>query len=320
MRDAVKGYVLCFTAVTTWAFSELTVKLLQDGVGPITLSFYRFLFGGLIVVFLMVLTKKTKGTWLFVKKNSTLLSIASMVTLGISNMIYFTGVTLVGNPGVSAALYTTYPLYISIYGIFILNERSNILLKILGFFIGFFGATILLTDFNFALLFQPDKILGNVLLLLSAGIWGFYSVLGKKLCQINPEIDDVQLKYTGLSNLLACVPIAFFLPFSGEIGDFFQHTAVEWLLILFMGFVITGLSLYIFFIGVQKIEVAHGISLSLLKPVLATIFSFIILGVTPPIALYVSIPIVSVAVLLINKRDKNLISGEKSDCVPAPES
>nr|MDO8115627.1 DMT family transporter [Candidatus Sigynarchaeota archaeon] len=307
MNERLKGYVLCLLAVISWSLSEITVKLLQGGVGPITLSFYRFIFGGLIVLALLVMLRKTKGTKSLLVKNKGLFFLSSVIAFGISNMIYFVGIQFT-YANVGAAIYTTYTLFITIYGIFILNERTNIPLKIVGCIIGFSGAAILITNFNLTLFLEPDKILGNMLLLLAAAVWGFYSVLGKKIFINNPGIPDVQLKFTALSNLLAAVPIVVVLPFTAEVSDFFQHTPTEWGLVLFLGFVLTGLSLFIFFVGLRWIEVSHGISMSLLKPVFATIFAFPILGEIPTPALLVSIPMVAVAVLLINRHDKTKIS------------
>ncbi len=301
MNERLKGYVLCLLAVISWSLSEITVKLLQGGVGPVSLSFYRFIFGGLIVLALLVLLGKTKGTWTLLVKNKGLFFLSSVIAFGISNIIYFVGIQFT-YANVGAAIYTSYTLFITIYGIFILKEKTNVPLKVVGCIIGFSGAAVLITNFDITLFLEPDKILGNVLLLLAAAVWGFYSVLGKKIFITNPGVPDVQLKFTAVSNLLAAIPVIILLPFTGEAVDFFQHTPTEWGLVLFLGFVLTGLSLFIFFVGLRWIEVSHGISMSLLKPVFATVFAFPILGEVPTPALLVSIPMVAVAVLLINRR------------------
>jgi len=262
------------------------------------------------------------------KRNWVLFILSSVIALGISNMIYFIALQFV-QANVGSALYTTYPIFISIYGIFILDERSSLKRKALGYTIGFFGTFILLLNVNFSLIFTPAAFgsdlftkfsalldlsnVGNVMLVVAAALWGLYSVLGKKISVLNPDTKDSQLKVSALSNLLACVPnfiVILFMPSSSSdaIGLLLVHLPEAWILILIMGFIITGLAYYAFFIGVKKIEVTKGISLSLLKPVLVTIFALVILSnETVPSALFVSIPLVSVAVLLINSQGKEPI-------------
>jgi DME family drug/metabolite transporter len=312
MRASTKGYILCFLGVFCWSFSEIIVWLLKSppgspdiGVGPISLSFYRFFFGGIFLLVIMVARKDLTGFGELIKKNPLLMLLSSVVGLGVSNMIYFIGISLYGTEApVGAALYTSYTLFIGIYSIFILNERTNIPLKIVGFVVGFLGIIILLTNFNFAIILQPNKITGNILLVLAGAIWGFYSVLGKKIFRKNPEIKNVDIKFTIWSFFLSCIPIAITLPFSGEIPDFLQHTAAEWALVAFLAIVSSGIGLYIFFVGVKSIDVSHGISFSLLKPIIAAFFAFILLGQVIPGAMWVSVPLVSAAVLLINRKPK----------------
>lgn len=327
MQERLKGLLFCFFAVLCWSFSEITVRLLKSSssCGPITLSFFRFFLGGLFLFGIIVAKGSLEGTWYFLKRNWVLFTLSSVFALGISNMIYFLALQFV-QANIGSALYTTYPIFISIYGIFILDERSSLKRKALGYAIGFFGTFILLVNVNFSLIFNPaafgsDLItkfsalfdlsnVGNVMLVVAAALWGFYSVLGKKISLLNPDTRDSQLKFSAFSNLLACIPnfiVILFMP-SGSpnsIDLLFVHLPSEWILILIMGFIITGLAYYAFFIGVKKIEVTKGISLSLLKPVLVTIFSLVILSnEAVPSALFVSIPLISAAVLFINTQGK----------------
>jgi len=325
MQAQLKGYLLCFFAVFSWSFSEITVRLLKNSTdcGPITLSFFRFLLGGLFLFGILIAKGSFSGTWTYFKQNWKLTVFSSVVGLGISNMIYFEALQFV-QANIGSALYTTYPIFISIYGIFLLDERSSLRRKAIGYAIGFFGTFVLMINVNFSLLLTPVAFgndfvskfsalfdmsnVGNVMLVVAAAIWGLYSVLGKKLCTCDAK--DPQLKFSAVSNLLACVPIFVVMLFEppnspNSIKLMFSHSAGEWALILVMGFIITGLAYYAFFLGVKKIEVTRGISLSLLKPVMVTFFAlFILTSESVPSAIFVSIPLVSIAVLLINTQGK----------------
>ena len=220
MDEERKGYLMCFFGVFTWSFSEIVVKLLQGGVGPVSLSFHRFFFGALFLLLIMVFQKDLNGTIKIVKDHPFLAILASMLGLGISNIIYFIGLHYT-QANIGAALYSTYPLFISIYAIFILGERTNLPQKFLGYIIGFIGMFILITNFQLGLLFKPENIIGNVLLVLAAAIWGFYSILGKKIFKLeNGAIPNIEIKWTAISFLLSCVPIIIILPFTGETESF----------------------------------------------------------------------------------------------------
>jgi drug/metabolite transporter (DMT)-like permease len=304
MKETFKGYLLCFLGVFTWSFSEIMVKLLQRSatpVGPISLSFLRFFFGGLFLLLIILLKKDTKDLFSFLRKqkNCLLMLFSGMVALGISNIIYFVGLQST-HANIGSAIYTTYTIFISIYSIFLLNERTNLPLKFIGYAIGFIGVSILITNF-LNLIIDLAHLLGNLLLLLAAAIWAFHSVTGKMLFLSLPEIKNIEIKFTTLAFFLACVPISIALVFSPEINTFFLYSFNDWIIIMLLAIISTGFGLFIFFVGIKKIEVSRGISMALLKPIIATVFAFLILGEIPTIALLISIPLIAIAILLINR-------------------
>lgn len=303
MREITKGYLTCFFGVFTWSFSEVFVKLLQGGVGPISLSFLRFFIGGLFLIPLMMIQKDLKGVGGLVKRNLKILLIASMIGLGISNIIYFLGVQM-SQANIGAALYSTYPIFINIYSIFILNERSNLKMRTIGYLVGFLGMAILITNFQLGLLFQSEDLIGNLLIVLGGAIWAIYSVLGKKIFRAEKGITNIEIKFTMISFLLASLPVFIILLFTNELQGFLQYSGFEWSIVLILACFSTGFGLFIFFIGVRKLDISQGMSMALLKPIMAAIIAFIILHEMPTPALIVSIILVSVAVLLINRPSK----------------
>ncbi len=305
MDERQQGYLLCFFGVFTWSFSEIIgKKLLENNVGPVSISFLRFFWGAIFLIILLGTQRDFRDIKTISKKYLLLILVASILGLGISNIFYFWGIDFT-QANIASAIYTSYPMFATLYAILLLRERSNIPLKTLGFIIGFFGTTILITDFHFELLFSPQYIVGNLLLLLAAAMFGIHSVVGKKIFGGEKDVTNLEMKYNMLTLFLACIPMLLILPFlPGEFGTFFQYNAFSWVLIFILGFISTGFGLFIFFKGIKKIEVSQGISLALLKPILASLFAFIILGELPTIALVVSIGLVSLGVLLINKKPK----------------
>ena len=301
--ESFKGYLIIIIGVFTWSFSEIIVKLLQGSVGAISLSFFRYFIGGLFLLSILVIKRDLSGIIKMVKEIWPLLLISSCFALGIGNAIYFVGVTNT-KANIAATIYTTYPMWITFYSIFILNEKSNLKLKFIGIVIGLIGIAILMTNFNITEIFSPQNLFGNFLVLLGSIIWSFYSVLGKKI-QINEkETSNIALKFCMVSSFLASITIFIILIFTPEIESFMNYSFESWLWISFLGVVPSGLGTFLLFEGIKRIEVSKGMSLAFCKPIFATILAFFILNELPTIALLISISLVIASIILINKNPR----------------
>ena len=301
--ESLKGYLIIIIGVFTWSFSEIIVKLLQGSVGAISLSFFRYFIGGLFLLFILVIKRDLSGIIKMVKENWPLLLISSCFALGIGNAIYFVGVTNT-KANIAATIYTTYPMWITFYSIFILNEKSNLKLKFIGIGIGLIGIAILLTNFNIAEIFSPQNLFGNFLVLLGSIIWSFYSVLGKKIQIKEFSTSNIALKFCMMSSFLASLTIFIILIFTPELETFMNYSFESWLWISFLGIVPSGLGTFLLFEGIKRIEVSKGMSLAFCKPIFATILAFFILNELPTIALLISISLVIASIILINKNPR----------------
>jgi len=301
--ESLKGYLIIIIGVFTWSFSEIIVKLLQGSVGAISLSFFRYFIGGLFLLFILVIKRDLSGIIKMVKENWPLLLISSCFALGIGNAIYFVGVTNT-KANIAATIYTTYPMWITFYSIFILNEKSNLKLKFIGIGIGLIGIAILLTNFNIAEIFSPQNLFGNFLVLLGSIIWSFYSVLGKKIQIKEFSTSNIALKFCMVSSFLASITIFIILIFTPELKTFMNYSFESWLWISFLGIVPSGLGTFLLFEGIKRIEVSKGMSLAFCKPIFATILAFFILNELPTIALLISISLVIASIILINKNPR----------------
>lgn len=302
-KEVINGYALIIISVFTFSCSEIIVKLLQDSISALSLSFYRFFFSGLFLLLVLIVMKDLKGIWLMIKRNWLLFLLGSSFAWGVSNIIYFIGIENT-QANIGATIYTTYPIWITIYSFFILNEKNNMKLKIAGISIGLLGVIILLTNFNFSELINIEHLFGNVLVLIGSITWGFYSVLGKKIQLKESETFNNALKFTMISSFFAMIPVFIILMLTPELGTLFAHDARDWFLILFLSVISTGLGLFLLFVGLKRVEVSKGMSLAFLKPIFATILAFFLLNETPTIILIFSICLVIASILLINRKNK----------------
>ena len=302
IEKKTQGYLIIIIAVFTWSFSEIIVKL--TNVGAFSLSFFRFFIASIFLLLLLVFKNDLRGILTIIKKNWILLLFSSCFALGISNVIYFVGINNT-QANIGATIYTSYPIWITIYSIFILNERSNLKLKFIGIFLGMTGITILLTDFNIIGIISLDNLLGNSLVLTGSIIWGLYSVLGKKIQLNEPDISNCDLKFSLISVFLASLPNFIILIFTPEFNTFFRYDLNEWFWILFLGIICTGLGIALLFMGIKHVEVSKGMSLAFFKPVFASILAYFFLMELPTFSLLISIPLVILSIMLINKEPKS---------------
>lgn len=305
-KETFKGYSLFITAVFTWSFSEIIVKLLQGRVGPLSLSLFRFVIGGVFLLLVLIFKRDLSGIWQMIRENLGLILISSVFAFGISNIIYFVGVTYT-QANIASTIYTTYPIWITIYSIFILDERNNLRMKFIGIVIGVIGVAILLTNFNLLDFFSSEYLIGNLLVLLGSIIWSLYSVLGKKIQLNEEEITNRALKYSMISSFLAGLPVLVILFFSPELNTFLAYDLESWFWISFLGIVSTGIGVFLLFEALNYIETSKGFSLAFLKPIFSTLLSFILIHELPTLALMISISFVMVSIILINYDPKSRI-------------
>ncbi len=302
MRSAKQqGYIIAIIAVAMWSTSEICQKLWQRAGHPaLSLSFLRFFVGALSMIIVLAALRDFKDLWQILRRNWVLFLISSAFAFGLSNYIYFIGIQMT-QANIGSAIYTSYPIYITIYSMLILGERQNLRRKAIGLIIGFIGVAILITNFDLAKFWVAENFLGNMLVLIGAVTWSLYSVLGKKIQRLEAgKVTNMDVKFSFESMAIASITNLIPLLFMPEGSTLFQYDAYGWLLILILGIVATGFGVYVFFIAVKKIEMSEAISFAYLKPVITIILAFPLLEETPSPALLVAIPIIFSAILIIN--------------------
>jgi drug/metabolite transporter (DMT)-like permease len=73
------------------------------------------------------------------------------------------------------------------------------------------------------------------------------------------------------------LPVIIILLFTNELQGFLQYSPFEWVIVLILACFSTGFGLFIFFLGVRKLDISQGMSMALLKPIMAAIIAFFIL-------------------------------------------
>lgn len=303
-NEKTKGYLIIILAIFTWSFSEIIVKLVQEEANAASLSFYRFFLGGIFLLSILFIKRDLKDLKRMFKNNWKLFFLSSSFAFGISNILYFIGLFYT-KANIAATIYSTYTIWSTIFSIYILKEKNNILFKFIGLIIGIGGVALLMINFDFFDIVSLEYLFGNILVLLGAILWGIYTVLGKKI-QINgSNIPNNSLKFSMISNFLASLPNLILMFFFSDKNSYINYNFEIWSHIFFLGFICTGLGIFLLFEGLKKLELSKGMSLALLKPIFVTFLAFFILNEIPTLTLLISMILIIIAIFLINQNRPN---------------
>ena len=296
------SYLYLIIAIFLWATIEIAIKSIQDNTTPILINFLRFLIGGISLLIYNILTRKTQSLKNLIKTFPKSYLIASFfgLTVGMTLFAYGTSMT---ESFLAAAIISSNPLMISTYMILFKGEKRS-LNKIFGIILGFFGMIMIITEFKFKDFMQLENLLGNILVFIGTALWCIDLIIGKTLLEKvkeNEEIGEVtSLDFNIVTFLASSIFMTPFLFLPGEFSTLLNQTWDTWLILLYLGILATGISYFLFFKGISKMEASKGINIVYLKPIFATILSFIIFSTRPSLFFYFGCGIEIFALIIIS--------------------
>jgi drug/metabolite transporter (DMT)-like permease len=201
------GHLMTLFTVIIWGTTFISTKVLLEDLEPVEILFYRFLIGYLALLLIYPKFKKIKNL------REELMFFAAGLC-GVTLYFLFENIalkyTLTSNVGllVSAA-----PIFTAILAhLFTKDEKFSLNLT-LGFLVAIIGIFLIIFNGNFVLKLNP---LGDILAILAAVIWAFYSIILKKLGNIyNYIFITRKIFFYGLLTTLPALYL-FKVDFGGE--------------------------------------------------------------------------------------------------------
>lgn len=195
-------------------------------IGPFGLSWYRVLGTGAIFWIVATLAGPKQKVPL---KELPLIALAAFCGVGFNMVTFMVGLSLTAPISASVLMVTT-PIIVLLLSYLFLNEHLK-LVRVLGIFIGFAGAALLiLSDSSGATATAKNPLLGNILIFVNALSYSFYIILAKKLTK----------KYHVLTLMkwLYLFGILFITPFGIQEGLAFSWTTTSTYILLCIGYVV----------------------------------------------------------------------------------
>lgn len=265
-RDLAAGFGAMLLAITLFSTIEVVSKWMGPAVPPLRLAFLRFLITGLVLLLpafniLRMRMEPLRG------RDVLILSGLGAVGVALSIGLYHMSIHHL-QANVAAIVFSANPAFVILFSPWILSERVD-WRKIFGVMIGLSGIAVFAVEKG-GLAIGTGK---GILLMLGAEItFALYSVLSKKFM---PQYGAIVITcFAGLIGSLILFPVSLALegnPFSG-MGLW------VWGGVAYLAVGATAIAYVAYFYGLLNVGAARGSMFFFLKPVLASVFAWIVLN------------------------------------------
>jgi len=265
LHGSLKGWAALLAGVALFSTIEVCSKFMETGGAvagryPFWLAFFRFMIAGLLLVILL----HFRGVRLAPKAVAELTGLGLLGVTLMSSLYHLSITFLPAN--VAALVFSCNPVFVMVLAPLLLPERFTGR-KLLAIMLSLGGIGVLAMD-------QTDGIsLTGLLLMLAAIIvFAFYTVLFKKM---TPRYGA--LTVTGTAALAGGI---FLLPLAvlSEGLPVAAYGMIDWGGILYLALVGTALAYFLYIYGMGHVEAGWGSMSFFLKPFLAAVFAWFLLG------------------------------------------
>lgn len=272
----MNAHLIALATVLVWGVTFVSTKVLLVDFAPIEILFIRFLMGFAALCLLHRHELKTK------KRSHELLFAAAGIT-GVTLYYLLENVALVyANASVVGVVVAVSPLFTAILGTLTGSERKLGVRFFAGFVVAMAG--IALVSLQGAVTTGADgtPVLavsfgtwGDVLALLAAVVWAFYSTIVKRIADLGYET-IASTKRTFAWGLLFMIP---FLPIMGATPDLTRLLDVVNVgNLLFLGLIASAACFVTWGIAVSRLGAVRTSAYVYLVPVITVVASVIVLG------------------------------------------
>ncbi len=262
MSQKLKGYLWLFLTIFLFSTFEIVSRTLTETTTTAFVNAFRFFLGGLVLLPFAVLHLQKKDIKLSHKDFRGLLFLGLLNAVFSMNLLQL---SLKYSPASTAAiLFSTNPIFVALFSSFILKERPSSR-QLFGIFLCFIGSIFVTGGI------ETTSIIGPLLTLSAAALFGLYTVAGKNLTVRlgSLTVNSISFLFGGAINWL-------WVLLNNQ--SFWQVTNDNYLKLIYLGIFVTGIAYYAFFNGLALLNTTAGSSVFFAKPVFASILAWAFLG------------------------------------------
>jgi len=285
MNNIRFGYINLLITVLLFSTFETASKLIGSEFSALEINFLRFLIGGMLLLVILIVKKEAVAS---------LKELGSFAMLGLLNVVLSMSIlqyclTLPNSKAsVIAVIFSSNPIFVAIFASKIDGEKLGIN-KLFGFLLGIVGILVIMFQ-KFGT--GSMDIVSPLLALLSAILYGLYSVLGRKI-----SLNSGSLKMNTYSFIFGSLLLVPFLIVSGVKPRAIPVNSI--LILLYLAIFVTGTAYICYFVGLKIAGASSGSMVFFLKPVFASIISIILLGEVLTINLVIGAILVVLGLVIV---------------------
>ena len=279
--------------ITLLIFSSMEVmsKPLMDHIDPMSLTFFRFIIGFVVIVPTSLLTGHIKELIKLKRNQIFLMAVAGFLNTFFS-MTMLQMAVKAGAASTAALIFCSNPVFVYLFQI-LLKKEKKAAKPIIGLILAVFGLIVVLLEgltFNIAAIYA----------LFASFSFALYTIINKKVTDaVNP------LNVNVVSFLFGLLFLSLFTYFSGEeliLPAVILEEPGNLALFLYSGVIVSGIGYITFIATIKKYSAVSSSLIFLLKPVVAPILSIFILRELPGLFFAAGLILVSLGSILIVKR------------------
>lgn len=295
-NQQILGHLAALFTIAIWGITFISTKVLLVSFSPVEVMFFRLVFA---VLALMIASPPRWGWnglgWQVLRQEWTMMAAG---LCGVTLYFLFQNIaltyTLAANVGV---LVSVVPLFTALVSRAVFGEKLKA-----NFFLGFSAAIvgIILITFNGSLVLKLNP-LGDLLSILAALVWAFYSVLIKKIGAAQDAMITVTRKvvFYGLLFLIPVLPL-----FGFRLGLERLMSMPNLLNLIFLGVGSSAISFLTWNSAVQILGPVRTSAYIYLVPIVAIFASVLVLHETITLVAWVGAALI-LSGMALSERDKN---------------
>jgi drug/metabolite transporter (DMT)-like permease len=290
MPKGVAKYLLVFGALISWALSFPSMKVVLDEVDPLTLGALRFIIPIPIIFFFYHLDRKKqleasneivgsmKSRIIYFwtgggeepaesSRMAVMLVAFGLFNIAFPNILQNYGMQTTES-GIASIIQGSGPIFAILLAVLFLHERLNNV-QIFGVCMATVGSILLVTEGEAGL---GGEMWGKFLILLSAVSYAISTILGKKLLE---TWQAMELTFKGF--IIGGTSLALSAILLEDTGKIFSIETVFWGHILFLALLPSCFAYIVWYRAMEVLPVSKLIITIFLIPVMAVIFSVLLL-------------------------------------------
>ncbi len=259
-----KAYIYVLITALLFGTMEVSCKIGGSDLDPFQLTFLRFLIGGLVLLPFAVGQMKRRQVRLEARD---FLVLAGVGLVGVTiSMSLFQLSIMMCNASTVSVLICVNPFFTMVFAHFMTDEKLNGR-KVLILVVALAGIFFMFRHWDIQ---EGNSWGGMLLMLVSALFFGFYTVLGKVSQEKLGPIAQTSISFLLGAGLLLILILLMGRPVIAGVADNIP-------IILYTGFMVTGLGYYCFFRSIELSDASTGSFAFFLKPAIAPVIAMIVL-------------------------------------------